>query len=223
MKRPIALLAACALVAAPFPVSAQTEEEMMTRIDGRYDQTADIARKLWEWAEVGYQEERSAGLLMDTLKENGFKIRKGVADIPTAFTAEYGKGGPVIAILAEYDALPGINQDATPSRAPIPGKFASHACGHNLFGAGSVQAAIAIREWLEETQTPGRVRLYGTPAEEGGSGKVYMVRAGLFKDVDIALHWHADDQNSAAARTSLANRSAKFRFRGCLCTRCRRP
>jgi aminobenzoyl-glutamate utilization protein B len=97
---------------------------------------------------------------------------------------------------------------------PIDGKLAGHACGHNLFGAGSVGAAIAIKHWLEETGTPGTVRLVGTPAEEGGSGKVYMVREGLFDDVDIALHWHAGDRNSAAARTTLANRSAKFRFRG---------
>ncbi|MEH6409553.1 MAG: amidohydrolase, partial [Hyphomonas sp.] len=123
-------------------------------------------------------------------------------------------GGPVIAILAEFDALPGINQDASASRAPIEGKHAGHACGHNLFGAGSVGAALAIRDWLEQTGTPGTVRLYGTPAEEGGSGKVYMVREGLFDDVDIALHWHGDDQNSAAAQTTLANRSAKFRFHG---------
>ena len=116
--------------------------------------------------------------------------------------------------MAEYDALPGINQDDSAERSPIDGKNAAHACGHNLFAAGSVGAAMAIKDWLETTKTPGRVRLYGTPAEEGGSGKVYMVRAGLFDDVDFALHWHADDENSAAARTTLANRSAKFRFRG---------
>ena len=137
-----------------------------------------------------------------------------MAEIPTAFVAEYGSGGPVIAVLAEYDALPGINQDDSAERSPIDGKNAAHACGHNLFAAGSVGAAMAIKDWLETTKTPGRVRLYGTPAEEGGSGKVYMVRAGLFDDVDFALHWHADDENSAAARTTLANRSAKFRFRG---------
>jgi aminobenzoyl-glutamate utilization protein B len=210
MKR---LLLSAMLAATPVIAHAQNED-VMTRIDSRYDQTADIARKLWEWAEVGYQEERSSALLQDTLSAKGFSVEKGVAGIPTAFIAEYGDGGPVIAILAEFDALPGINQDASPTRAPIDGKGAGHACGHNLFGAGSVQAAIAIRQWLEETGTPGRIRLYGTPAEEGGSGKVYMVRAGLFDDVDIALHWHADDENSAAARTSLANRSAKFRFHG---------
>ena len=207
------------LALAAVPVSAQAQQsdtmaEISALIDARSTESAKTARQLWEWAEVGYQEEKSSNLLQQALKSNGFKITSGVADIPTAFTAEFGKGGPVIAILAEYDALPGINQDAVATRSPIAGKEAAHACGHNLFGAGSVEAAIAVSKWLERTGTPGRVRLYGTPAEEGGSGKVYMVRAGLFNDVDIALHWHADDENSAAARTTLANRSAKFRFRG---------
>lgn len=198
----------------PVTAFAADDDAVLSDIDARYDETASVARQLWEWAEVGYQEERSSKLLQDKLSSAGFSIRKGVADIPTAFIAEYGSGGPVIAILAEFDALPGINQDAEPTRAPIEGKGAGHACGHNLFGAGSLTAALAVKDWLEETGTPGRIRLYGTPAEEGGSGKVYMVRAGLFNDVDIALHWHADDENSAAARTSLANRSAKFRFHG---------
>ena len=191
-----------------------TEADILAGIDARSGEAADNARKIWEWAEVGYQEEKSSELLKQNLRAQGFTIESGVAGIPTAFTAEAGQGGPLIAILAEFDALPGINQDAVSSRSPIEGKGAAHACGHNLFGAGSVEAAIAVKKWLEKTGTPGRVRLYGTPAEEGGSGKVYMVREGLFDDVDFALHWHADDENSAAARTTLANRSAKFRFRG---------
>ncbi|WP_425408969.1 amidohydrolase [Hyphococcus sp.] len=195
------------------PAAAQ-DENILQKVDARYDETAEVARQLWEWAEVGYQEEQSSKLLQDKLSAAGFSIEKGVADIPTAFMAEYGEGGPVIAILAEFDALPGINQDATPTRDPVEGKAAGHACGHNLFGAGSLTAALSVKEWLEESGTPGRIRLYGTPAEEGGSGKVYMVRAGLFDDVDFTLHWHADDENSAAARTTLANRSAKFRFKG---------
>ncbi|PQA85534.1 amidohydrolase [Hyphococcus luteus] len=197
------------------PAAAFADDSaVLADIDARYDDTAAVARQLWEWAEVGYKEEKSSALLQSKLDAAGFDIRKGVAGIPTAFIAEYGKGGPVIAILGEFDALPGINQDDVPTREPIEGKAAGQACGHNLFGAGSLTAVLAIRDWLEETGTPGRIRFYGTPAEEGGSGKVYMVRAGLFDDVDIALHWHADDENSAAARTSLANRSAKFRFHG---------
>ncbi|MFW5633656.1 MAG: amidohydrolase [Erythrobacter sp.] len=178
------------------------------------DRTARVAKALWDFAEVGYLETRSTELLQGELAAEGFRIEAGVAGIPTAFVGEWGEGGPVIAILAEMDALPGINQSASPVREPVEGKHAGHACGHNLFGAGSLTAAIAVKKWLEETGTPGRIRLYGTPAEEGGSGKVYMTRAGLFDDVDIALHWHGDDENSAAARTTLANRSAKFRFTG---------
>ncbi len=189
-------------------------DDALDLIDARYDKTATLARELWDLAEVGYLETQSSALLQETLKDEGFRIRAGVADIPTAFTAEFGSGKPVIAILAEFDALPGITQDATPDRNPLPQKGAGHACGHNLFGAGSVGAAIAIKEWLRTNNQIGTIRVYGTPAEEGGSGKVYMVRAGLFKDVDIALHWHAADMNSAQARTSLANRSAKFRFYG---------
>ena len=193
---------------------APSQSDVLAGIAARSGDAADTARKIWEWAEVGYQEEKSSGLLKQNLRSQGFTIKSGVAGIPTAFVAEAGQGGPVIAILAEFDALPGINQDAVPTRNPVTGKGAAHACGHNLFGTGSVEAAIAVKKWLDESGTPGRVRLYGTPAEEGGSGKVYMVREGLFNDVDFALHWHADDENSAAARTTLANRSAKFRFHG---------
>ncbi|MCA8901838.1 MAG: amidohydrolase [Hyphomonas sp.] len=188
--------------------------KVIADVEARAGLTETLAAQIWDWAEVGYQEEKSSGLLQQTLADEGFTVEAGVAGIPTAFVAEYGSGGPVIAILAEFDALPGINQSASPDREERDGVGAGHACGHNLFGAGSVTAAVELRHWLERTGTPGRIRVYGTPAEEGGSGKVYMVREGLFNDVDIALHWHADDENSAAARTTLANRSAKFRFHG---------
>ncbi len=196
------------------PAAAQDDVDVLGFLDSRYEQTADVARSLWEFAEVGYQETRSSRLLQAELAQAGFEIEDGVAGIPTAFIASYGSGEPVVAILAEYDALPGINQDAVPMRSPIAGKQAGHACGHNLFGAGSLGAALAVAHWLEASGHPGTVRLYGTPAEEGGSGKVYMTRAGLFDDVDVVLHWHAGDENSAEARTTLANRSAKFRFIG---------
>lgn len=194
------------------PANAQAPDPVAL-VDAQYERTERVARQIWDWAELGYLENRSSGLLKAELAANGFTIRENVAGIPTAFIAEYGSGGPVIAVMAEFDALPGLSQSDSPIRE-TDGKSAAHACGHNLFGAGSLTAAIAIRQWLEETGTPGRVRLYGTPAEEGGSGKVYMVRAGLFDDADFSIHWHADDENSAAAQTSLANRSAKFRFRG---------
>ena len=196
------------------PALSPEAQALLAKVDARQGEIAEVASALWDYAEVGYKEEKSSGLLKDRLRAEGFAIEEGVAGIPTAFVASYGGGGPVIAILAEFDALPGINQDRLATRAPVDGKGAGHACGHNLFGAGSLGAAIAVKEWLAETKTPGTIRLYGTPAEEGGSGKVYMVREGLFKDVDFAIHWHASDENSAEAKTSLANRSAKFRFKG---------
>ncbi|MBU2340352.1 MAG: amidohydrolase [Alphaproteobacteria bacterium] len=195
------------------PAFAQSADPVAI-VEGEAERTARVAQQLWDWAELGYLETRSTRLLQDELAAEGFAITPGVAGIPTAFVGEWGEGGPVIAILAEFDALPGISQSAEPSRDPLADKHAGHACGHNLFGAGSLTAAIAVKRWLEATGTPGRIRLYGTPAEEGGSGKVYMARAGLFDDVDTAIHWHAADENSAAARTGLANRSAKFRFKG---------
>ncbi len=207
-------LAAAALAAGTAFAQDKTPADVLASVDARYDETAEIARKVWDYAELGYKETQSSALLQETLRAEGFAVKIGVAGIPTAFTASYGTGGPVIAILAEFDALPGITQDAVPGRAPVEGKEAGHACGHNLFGAGSLGAAIAVKNWLEDSGTPGVIRIYGTPAEEGGSGKVYLVRAGLFRDVDIALHWHPDDENSAAAQTTLANRSAKFRFKG---------
>jgi aminobenzoyl-glutamate utilization protein B len=206
------LVAGIALFSLSATAAAQVDVQQF--LNSRHSQTAEIARSLWEFAEVGYQEERSSALLQATLSGEGFDIESGVAGIPTAFVASYGTEGPVIGILAEFDALPGITQDALPMRSPIETKSAGHACGHNLFAAGSVGAAIAVKHWLDETGMPGTVQLFGTPAEEGGSGKVYMVREGLFDEVDIVLHWHPSGKNSAAANTSLANRSAKFSFRG---------
>jgi aminobenzoyl-glutamate utilization protein B len=175
---------------------------------------AQTARAIWEYAEVGYQETKSSALLQQELTKSGFKVEAGVAGIPTAFVATSGSGEPVIGILAEFDALPGINQDAVPERKPIAGKGAGHACGHHLFGTASVSAGIALADWLKKSGTAGTIRVYGTPAEEGGSGKVYMVRAGLFNDVDAVLHWHASDVNFAGVDKALANKSAKFRFHG---------
>lgn len=206
-------LAALAATTSTAAIAQRAAPDPLALVDARYDRTAAVARAIWDFAELGYQENRSSALLQAELAKAGFKVTKGVADIPTAFVAEAGSGGPVIGILAEFDALPGVSQAAVPVKQ-TDAKPAAHACGHNLFGSGSVTAAIALAQWLKASGAPGTVRLYGTPAEEGGSGKVYMVRAGLFRDVDFALHWHPSSQNSAAAQTSLANRSAKFRFKG---------
>ena len=174
----------------------------------------DIALQIWEIAEMGYQEYRSSNLLKEALSEEGFRIQNNVANIPTAFIAEYGSGFRVIAILGEFDALPGISQSASPFKEKYKDNIAGHACGHHLFGAGSAWASVAIKEWLLKNKNSGTVRFYGTPAEEGGSGKVYLAREGLFDDVDIVLHWHPGSQNHARPRTSNANKSAKFSFKG---------
>lgn len=208
------LLLTLLIVAGSAVYAQKTKQDVLKSIDSRTDQYSTIAHKIWEFAEVGYQEERSSALLQETLTTSGFKIEKGVAGIPTAFVATYGSGKPVIAILAEFDALPGISQDATPEVKPVAGRPAGHACGHHLFGTGSSAAAIAVKEWMIANKKSGTIRLYGTPAEEGGSGKVYMVRDGLFNDVDIVLHWHPGAMNSASFGSSLANKSGKFRFRG---------
>jgi aminobenzoyl-glutamate utilization protein B len=193
---------------------AQDAQVALDRIDRDAANNAANAKAIWTYAEVGYQETKSSALLQKQLKDAGFKVVAGVAGIPTAFTATFGSGGPVIAVLGEFDALPGINQSDAPTRDPIPGKAAGHACGHHLFGVASASAAIAVKDWLAKTGNKGTIRFYGTPAEEGGAGKVYLVRDGLFKDVDIALHWHPGSENSADIETSLANKSAKFRFKG---------
>ena len=174
----------------------------------------NVAMDIWDLAEVGYQEYKSSEILINVLKKNGFKITTGVADIPTAFIAEYSNGGPIIGILGEYDALPGVMQTSSPFKETRSDRIAGHACGHHMFGAASAWAAVTIKEWIEKTNTPGTIRFYGTPAEEGGSGKVYMVREGLFEDVDVALHWHPGSVNHANPRTSNSNKSAKFTFKG---------
>jgi aminobenzoyl-glutamate utilization protein B len=193
---------------------AASEEFVLRTIESRRAVDRSVALDLWNWAEVGYQEQQSTARLQEQLKTAGFDVKADVAGIPTAFVASYGSGKPIIAILAEMDALPGVPQAAMPERSPLPGRVAGHACGHHLFGAGSTSAAIAVKEWLVRTKTRGTIRLYGTPAEEGGAGKVYMVRAGLFDDVDVALHWHPSDRNTLLNVPTLANKSAKFRFRG---------
>ena len=192
----------------------QADSSLNLSINKHQDTFETAAMKIWDWAEVGYQEFKSSELLKEELKANGFTIQSGVAEIPTAFIAEYSNGGPVVGILGEYDALPGLMQTASPFKEIRDDVDAGHACGHHLFGAASAWAAVAIKEWLVRTKTKGTIRFYGTPAEEGGSGKVYMVRAGLFDDVDAVLHWHPSSSNAANAESSNSNKSAKFKFQG---------
>ena len=213
MFRPF-VLAAVTVATVLTSAAASADDSLFKFIESRRAADRAAALDLWNWAEVGYQEEQSSARLQKELREAGFRITAGVADMPTAFVAEYGSGQPVIAILAEMDALPGVSQAAVPDRSPLKGRISGHACGHHLFGAGSTSAAIAVKHWLQMQRRSGTIRLYGTPAEEGGAGKAYMVRAGLFNDVDVALHWHAGDQNIVTNEPTLSNKSAKFRFTG---------
>ena len=190
--------------------SADSLDEIINSHQQEYEQ---LALKIWDLAEVGYQEYKSSDLLQQSLKNKGFRIET-LPYMPTAFVAEYGKGSPVIAILGEFDALPGVSQNASPFKEKYKNNIAGHACGHHLFGAGSAWSAVTIKEWLSNNNKSGTIRFYVTPAEEGGSGKVYMVREGLFDDVDVVIHWHPGSVNHARPRTSNANKSAKFTFKG---------
>ena len=207
------LLGALAIFMSTATNAQKKLDDVLKNLDAKSESYGEIAQTIWDLAEMGYQEEKSAALLQKTLADAGFTINKGVAGIPTAFTAEYGSGAPIIGIMGEYDALPGLSQQAIPEKKSA-GKAAGHACGHHVFGTASTAAAIAVKDWMKSNNAKGTIRFYGTPAEEGGSGKVYMVREGLFDDVDAALHWHPSSQNAASAGAALANKSAKFRFYG---------
>ncbi len=197
------------------PVANDTKqkEAAIKDIDSKYDFYKERALQIWNFAEVGYKEVKSSALLQQTLKDAGFTIEAGVAGMPTAFIGTYGEGKPVVGILAEFDALPGLSQTAKPEKEPA-GNSAGHGCGHHLFGTASVAAGIELKKYLQDNKLKGTIKVYGTPAEEGGSGKVYMAREGLFEGTDVVIHWHPDSKNAANPYSSLANITAKFRFRG---------
>jgi aminobenzoyl-glutamate utilization protein B len=212
MKKKLLSCTLMILFGARFLGAAGSNQDATNFLERHQSEFSELARKIWEHAELGYQEEKSMELSVSTLEAAGFRVETGVADIPTAFVASYGQGKPVIGFLAEYDALPGMSQVAEPEPKPRIEGAAGHACGHNLLGVASIAAALAVKDWLDHSRSSGTVRVYGTPAEEGGAGKVYMVRAGLFNDVDAVLTWHPGDNNNARPQRCLANRSAKFRF-----------
>lgn len=167
-------------------------------IDSNAAMLKQINRTIWEYAEPGMLEYRSAAYLTDALEKQGFAVERGVAGMPTAFVARYGSGQPVIGILAEYDALGGLSQEPIPEKAPRIVGGAGHGCGHSLFAAGSVGAAIAVAQTIKNGEATGTVVLFGTPNEEGVVGKAYMARDGLFNDLDACLHWHPDDKNEVS-------------------------
>lgn len=183
-------------------------------LDKNFTKYSEVAKEIWDYAELGFLEDKSAAALQNLLEQAGFKIDKGVAGMPTAFVATYGSGKPVIGILAEYDALPGLSQQASPTKIPVVEGGNGHGCGHNLFGTASSASAIALKNWLEKSKKSGTVKLYGTPAEEGGAAKVYIARAGLLEGVDAVINWHPSSQNNASANTCLAVVQGMFRFYG---------
>lgn len=190
------------------------QQTAVAEVERRATEIIELNRKVWEYAEVGLQEHRSADALIQKLKENGFAVESGVSSMPTAFVATYGEGKPIIGILAEYDALPGLSQKASPEREPVKEGAAGHACGHSGLGAGAVGAALAVKQAMQEHGLSGTIRLYGTPAEETMIGKVYMLLDGQFDDLDACLHWHPSGRNQVWSGSSKACLSVKFTFRG---------
>ncbi|MDP6444801.1 MAG: amidohydrolase [Pirellulaceae bacterium] len=214
------LVIAVSLTILPCAAQAQddawrpTQQTAIDAIDRHSDTIRDVNRSLWQWAEVGLEEHQSSKLLQSHLREAGFDVKAGLAGMPTAFVASYGKGKPVIGILAEYDALPGMSQQVEPRRTPRVDGAAGHACGHSGLGSGAMGAALAVKEAIDKHEIAGTVRLYGTPAEETVIGKVYMTLGGVFDDLDFCLHWHPSTKNGAWASSSKALVSAKFTFDG---------
>lgn len=184
-------------------------------VDTHRDDLAALADRVWSTPETLYAERLSCAAHTETLRAKGFRVTETLAGIPTAVMGEAGEGGPVIAILGEYDALPGLSQVAgiAEPRPVTPGGN-GHGCGHNLLGAASLLAACALKDWLAATGTPGRVRYYGCPAEEGGAAKTFMVRDGAFANVAAAITWHPDGMTRVDDPPSLANTRMDFAFTG---------
>ncbi len=198
-------------IGSSFPLVAQKKtkpnplkEEVIQSVDERYANLTDLSDKIWAFEEIAFQETQSAAALSDYAESLGFKVTRGVAEIPTAFVAEYGSGSPVIGILGEFDALPGLSQNKVPFKSPLHEDAPGHGCGHNLFGVASLGAAAAIKDLIDEGKIKGTVRFYGTPAEEKFFGKLWMIRAGLFDDVDVVMDWHPAAETKAAVQKGLA-------------------
>jgi aminobenzoyl-glutamate utilization protein B len=186
-------------------------------VDTKKERFYGVADRIWELAETRWEEHESMATQIESIGNEGFRVTTGIAGIPTAFVAEAGTEGPVIAILGEYDALAGLSQEdgvAEPLQAAGNTTGNGHGCGHNLLGTAGLMAAVAVKDYLAANGLPGRVRYYGCPAEEGGSAKTFMVRAGVFNDVDAALCWHPGSYNALMAGDTLANIQVYFRFKG---------
>lgn len=186
------------------PAYLNTKQKAATALEEKFEALTNLSNQIWSYEEVAFQEEQSAKALIEYAEANGFKVTKGVGEIPTAFVAEYGSGSPVIGIMGEFDALPGLSQKPVPYKDPMNEGSAGHGCGHNLFGVASLGAATAVKELIESGELQGTVRFYGTPAEEKFFGKLWMIRAGVFDDVDVMMDWHPSAETKANVQSGLA-------------------
>ncbi|HEX3351118.1 MAG TPA: M20 family metallopeptidase [Acetobacteraceae bacterium] len=193
----------------------QNSADIWRHVEQKQDEFIGLSDRIWGMPELNFRETRSCAEHVAMLEAEGFRVTKGLAGIPTAIMGEAGEDGPVIAILGEFDALPELSQAAgVAEHRPLPGDGAGHACGHNLLGAGAMLAATAVKDWLAAQGIKGRVRYYGCPAEEGGAAKTFMVRDGLFADVDAAISWHPAPFSGVNEAKSLAILLLDFSFAG---------
>ena len=193
---------------------SNTKKAIIASVEKHEANLIKISDAIWALAEEAFQEHKSSEILSNYAEKQGFTIERGVAGMPTAFVATYGTGKPVISVLGEFDALPGISQKAQPTKAALNKGAAGHGCGHNLFGAGSLGAAIAIKELIQKGDIKGTVKFFGTPSEEKYFGKIWMVNAGLWDDVDVNISWHPAAEIEADVQSSLALVDFKIEFFG---------
>ena len=182
----------------------QNKKSVIQHVETNYKQLTELSDKIWSYEEIAFQETQSSAALAEYARNNGFRVKTGVGEIPTALVAEYGSGKPIIGILGEFDALPGLSQKTVPTKDPLHDGAPGHGCGHNLFGVASLGAAVAIKELIANGQLKGTIRFYGTPAEEKFFGKLWMIRAGLFDDVDVVMDWHPSAETKANVQSTLA-------------------
>lgn len=194
--------------------SNPNKDAVIKSVESHQQELIKVSDAIWGYAETALREHKSSKELADYAEKQGFKVTRGVAQMPTAFIAEYGSGKPIIGIMGEYDALPGISQKAQPTKEALQTGAGGHGCGHNLFGAGSLGAAVAIKELIQQGKLKGTIRFFGTPAEESVGGKIYMAREGLFNDVDVCLDWHPDVETTALTQSSQAMVDFIVEFKG---------
>jgi aminobenzoyl-glutamate utilization protein B len=208
------LLLAPLFASAAEPRFAAEKKAAAATIEKTAPEMTALSDRIWGYAETALRETQSSKALADFAEAKGFRVTRGVAGMPTAFVAEYGSGEPVIGIMGEYDALPGISQKAQPTKEPLQAGEPGHGCGHNLFGVGSLGAAVAVKDLIAAGQLKGTVKFFGTPAEESVGGKIYMLRDGVFKDVDVMLAWHPGDEISSDTKSTQAIVDVIVEFRG---------